>query len=364
MLYKRERTRRRVFIWPPIMTSSDGFYLTLPSDGSMATFPNNTVAQFKTLLPQRIDLTDGEWEVGLSEMMYGTSVKNIFQEEAFFDLLITQEFSSQIRDPNFFQINRFYMEKIYSTPLSKCFTIVDWSDSYLEKEALTEGLDLLGELKTVTMDPQMDVIRVYFRPGPYIHPKALTTEINEGLQRCMKKIWKTLGHPEQTTNMQLVYYDKFERIEYQYNGKLLRTKNPFCVRFPLSLAYKLGFGGKAIPPLNSENMTAWLNVDYLAPNTIDLYENLKQMYIYCDVIEPQMVGSNALKLLRVVPMIAAAAAADDGREGKWEPKRIQYVKLSKKYFESLEIQIRTPLGSPMPFISGKSILILHFRKIY
>ena len=77
------------------MASSDGFYLTLPSDGSMATFPNNTVAQFKTLFTQTIDLTDGEWEVGLSEMMYGTSVKNIFQVEAFFDMLITQEFSSQ-----------------------------------------------------------------------------------------------------------------------------------------------------------------------------------------------------------------------------------------------------------------------------
>ena len=168
----------------------------------------------------------------------------------------------------------------------------------------------LGENEAGAGDLQMDVFRVHFRPGSYIYPKALTTEINEGLHRCMKTIWNTLGHPDQTTNMQLVYYDMFERIEYQYNGKLLRTKTPFCVRFPLSLAYKLGFGGKAIPPLNSENMTTWLNVNYLGPNTIDLYENLKQMYIYCDVIEPQMVGSNSLKLLRVVSMIAAAAAAD------------------------------------------------------
>ena len=83
------------------MAKNDGFYLILHSDGSMATFPNNTVAHFKTLLPQTIDLTDGEWEVGLSEMMYGTSVKNISHEEAFFDMLITQEFSSQIRDPIF-----------------------------------------------------------------------------------------------------------------------------------------------------------------------------------------------------------------------------------------------------------------------
>lgn len=56
------------------MAGSDGFYLTLPSDGSMETFPQNTEAQFKTLLPQTVDLTDGEWQVGLTEMMYGSSV--------------------------------------------------------------------------------------------------------------------------------------------------------------------------------------------------------------------------------------------------------------------------------------------------
>lgn len=56
------------------MAQSKGFYLTLPSDGSMQTFLNNIIYQFKTLLPQHIDLTDGEWEVALTEMMYGTSI--------------------------------------------------------------------------------------------------------------------------------------------------------------------------------------------------------------------------------------------------------------------------------------------------
>lgn len=45
-----------------------------------------------------------------------------------------------------------------------------------------------------------------------------------------------MGHPEQKSNMKLVYYENFDRIEYQYNGELLRTKNPFSVRFPVSLA--------------------------------------------------------------------------------------------------------------------------------
>ena len=48
-------------------------------------------------------------------------------------------------------------------------------------------------------------------------------------------------------------------------------------------------------------MSKWFNVTHLAINNPDLQENLKQMYVYCDIIDPQIVGSNALKLLRVIP---------------------------------------------------------------
>ena len=48
-----------------------------------------------------------------------------------------------------------------------------------------------------------------------------------------------------------------------------------------------------------------MNVSYLNPYTNNLYENLKQMYVYCVVIEIQMVGSNSLILLRVVPVNAS-----------------------------------------------------------
>lgn len=109
-----------------------------------------------------------------------------------------------------------------------------------------------------------------------------------------------MGHPEQKSNMKLVYNENFDRIKYQCKGDLLRTKNSFCVRFPVSLALKMGFGTEAFNT-NDKNMTKWKNLSYLAPNTIVLYENLKQMYVYCDVVEPQMVGSNALKLLSVAP---------------------------------------------------------------
>ena len=73
------------------MTSSDGFYITLPADGSIDVYPNNTLRTFTNRLVQPVDLSEGEWEVGLMEMMFPTSLDNIPQNEAFFDLLICQD---------------------------------------------------------------------------------------------------------------------------------------------------------------------------------------------------------------------------------------------------------------------------------
>lgn len=97
------------------MTQSEGFCLILPSDGSMKTFPNNMISQFKTLLTQNIDLTNGRWEVALTEMMYETSIENISKNEAYFDFLFTKDYSHQLGDPNIFKTNRFQMTKVENT---------------------------------------------------------------------------------------------------------------------------------------------------------------------------------------------------------------------------------------------------------
>ena len=325
------------------MAESSGFYMTLPSDGSMASFSSNTTAQFKTLLPQTVDLTDGEWEVALTEMMYPNSLKNITEEEAYFDILIPQSFAHHIKNPNVY--GRFKMKTLDPMPLRQCPVLLDWA--HTKRPALVE------------LDKKMEIRRIHFRSGPYVHPKALTEEISLGLERSLKKIWKTLSEGNDQKSMKLVYYETYDRVMYEINEKML---TPLCIRFPTSLAYKLGIDGQKVFLQNdTENMTKWINISYLGNSTVDLYENLKSMYVYCDLIQPQTVGSNALKLLRVVP---CTFHLEDSKQAKWEPIRAEYLKLSKKHFDTIEIHIMTPLGTPMPFVSGKSVVKLHFRKVY
>ena len=39
-----------------------------------------------------------------------------------------------------------------------------------------------------------------------------------------------------------------------------------------------------------------------------------------------------------------------------------YVPLGKKHFQTVEINIMTDTGLPMPFIEGKSVAVLHIKK--
>ena len=53
----------------PSLKRESEFYLVLPSNSSMPTHPNNTLAQYITNLPRRISLS-GVWECGLTEIHY------------------------------------------------------------------------------------------------------------------------------------------------------------------------------------------------------------------------------------------------------------------------------------------------------
>ena len=52
------------------------FYVTLLSNSSMQYFPDNKTSNFVTKLPRTLQL-DGEWEVGLAEIVYSHAWYNI-----------------------------------------------------------------------------------------------------------------------------------------------------------------------------------------------------------------------------------------------------------------------------------------------
>lgn len=57
------------------MTSS--FYAVLPSNSSMIEFPKNNQHTFKVKLPTTLPYFEGEWKVGLSEIQFPSTWKNV-----------------------------------------------------------------------------------------------------------------------------------------------------------------------------------------------------------------------------------------------------------------------------------------------
>ena len=84
---------------------------------------------------------------------------------------------------------------------------------------------------------------------------------------------------------------------------------------------------------------------------------VRSIYTYCDLVEHIPVGDTKAPLLRIVNR----KSNEDGNVHKtFNP--VMYVPLQKKCFDSVGINMMTDSGEPVPFNSGKSFVVLEFRR--
>jgi hypothetical protein len=84
-----------------------------------------------------------------------------------------------------------------------------------------------------------------------------------------------------------------------------------------------------------------------------------QFFIYCDIIEYQQVGHTYSKVLKIVTI------DNDLQYGCSVSKNcfpIQYVNISERSFDTIQIDIRDSQGCLIPFLNGTLIVTLHFVK--
>jgi hypothetical protein len=97
-------------------------------------------------------------------------------------------------------------------------------------------------------------------------------------------------------------------------------------------------------------------IEWMSTNACDINRGFSSMYVYCNVLEHIPVGDTKAPLLRIVHL---SGKGGDIVHTLYE--KPLYVPLQQKHFDSIEIDIRTDTGKPIPFESGKSIVTLHFR---
>ena len=100
-----------------------------------------------------------------------------------------------------------------------------------------------------------------------------------------------------------------------------------------------------------------ISITSTAERAVDLEHGFHDLYVYCDIVQSQYVGDALVPLIRIVPV--------EGKDGERISKsfiRQQYLPVSRKQFETIEVNIKRDTGEFVPFEFGRVLLTLHFRQ--
>ena len=120
------------------------------------------------------------------------------------------------------------------------------------------------------------------------------------------------------------------------------------------MAYMLGFERQDIS-VTKRLMDSMVKV---ADHPPDMNGGINALYVYCDLVAPQIVGNSYANLMRPVTVT-----------GKFNQNITNiytdrhYLPVLKKQFDSIEININDDAGNPIKFEFGKTFATLHFRKL-
>ncbi|KAF8795493.1 putative uncharacterized transposon-derived like protein [Argiope bruennichi] len=80
------------------------------------------------------------------------------------------------------------------------------------------------------------------------------------------------------------------------------------------------------------------------------------IYVYCDLVESQIVGDVQAPLLKIVKV-----EGKDGEVVNAHFVRPHYVPVLRQHFQTIEMSLRLHSGELVPFERGRVIVVLHFR---
>ena len=291
------------------MQDDQGYYLTLPSDTCLDSYPDNNTASWTTKLRQPIQMK-GKWEVCLSEIQY--------------------------------------MQSMLTLPKAQTFQC-DMLSSHPTDAEPTKALNFVTHLVTIP-------------PGKYT--------ADELIKQLSDKCPSSLGHP--CYKVEFVS-DNDRRVEFKFPGLLANIEitedsellfnilgfadgKYFLKNSAETWAADLDKSSAADP----ENLKMF-NWDYdrkmTAQRLINLTLGNQSMFVYCDIADYSFVGDSLAQILRSVPI--------RGKYLEVVTERFDlghYVPVLSNNFQTVSINLANELGNLVKFHAGRSMVKLHFRR--
>ena len=83
------------------------------------------------------------------------------------------------------------------------------------------------------------------------------------------------------------------------------------------------------------------------------------IFIYCDIVEPQIVGDKTIPLLGIAPSESSGKVYEKIYTGE----NIRYIPVQTRSFQNIKIHLRSSTYDPMPFEHGRASVTLHLRPL-
>lgn len=365
------------------------FYLYLPSN--TGDFVDNTLGRFKVKLPNKVDL-DGDWEVALVEMAYPVTWFSISNEEEGLIALSYAE-SGEYRQKsipfnNYTSIDGLCDAINYTLDHMKSFK-GDRANFYFKYDHVRHRVVLKPESKTsisnvefITLSPKIkymlgfknvelsfryEKMEVLFANREKFVSKTIDLyELNESI-RNGKQVFEVLSEllREVTDNgenarCRFRYVPSKEEVvlESSENDTVPNIK---YIKFSDIVQSKLGLSDNIMYP-NVRNKVSRANdfniIGYYmtAEEAPDVRGSRYALFVYCDVVHPQIIGNTLAPILRAVSIKGNYGDITDQLYDN-----PHYVPVLKRDFDTIEINISDDTGKAVNFQYGKLFVKLHFR---
>ena len=148
--------------------------------------------------------------------------------------------------------------------------------------------------------------------------------------------------------------DKEIEFNHELNGKITIVISPgYKVFLRREQAIVLGF-------LNVDDSG---EVKEIATTETGAYQaNLHRetnIYVYCDIAQPQIVGDKTVPLLGIVPCEKTIEPCEKIYAGE----NIRYIPVQMKSFQNIKVHLRSSTNEPVPFDYGRASVTLHLRPL-
>jgi len=296
------------------MSTEGSFYITLPSNTKQ--FECNKLNSYRVRLPQRIDLEEAGWEVALVEAIYPHSWFNFTSEDEKVNQLV-----------------------VY---IAIPFTSFDGEEERFIRH-----------------------VNIHIAPNYYETVTELVDTINDDIMAKMSSVCNSCIPFVKTEKGRETYksmpkFLSFDHDTYSNRVHVNIDNDEIVQKIHMSpkLAYVLRFDrpnftilDKAWELSKADKITR--RPDYPPDMKADLYA----LYVYCDILENQIVGDVLVPLLAKVPI---TGAHDTIIHTIFNPP--MYLPLVKHEIETIEVELKDDANQAILFQYGRVMLTLHFRR--